>query len=101
MFAGPIRNLRSARQPGAAATAWRSAILKSRCDAPVQVGALGLAGDAQKEKKHHGGPTKAVLVYGAAPAEFGAACAFLCAARSGFMTGQNLQLDGGAYAGLV
>jgi 3-oxoacyl-[acyl-carrier protein] reductase len=35
------------------------------------------------------------------PAEFGAACVFLCAATSGFMTGQNLQLDGGAYAGLV
>ena len=35
------------------------------------------------------------------PEEFGAACAFLCAANSGFMTGQNLQLDGGAYAGLV
>lgn len=35
------------------------------------------------------------------PAEFGAACAFLCAARSGFMTGQNLQIDGGAYAGLI
>jgi MOSC domain-containing protein YiiM len=66
VFAGPIRALRSARQPGAATTAWRSAILKSRCDAPVPVGALGLAGDAQKEKKHHGGPTKAVLVYAAA-----------------------------------
>lgn len=35
------------------------------------------------------------------PEEFGAACAFLCAANSGFMTGQNLQLDGGAYAGLI
>lgn len=35
------------------------------------------------------------------PAEFGAACAFLCSARSGFMTGQNLQLDGGAYGGLI
>ena len=35
------------------------------------------------------------------PDEFGAACAFLCSARSGFMTGQNLQLDGGAYAGLI
>lgn len=35
------------------------------------------------------------------PAEFGAACAFLCGARSGFMTGQNLQLDGGASWGLV
>lgn len=35
------------------------------------------------------------------PAEFGAACAFLCGARSGFMTGQNLQLDGGGYEGLL
>lgn len=35
------------------------------------------------------------------PAEFGDACAFLCGARAGFITGQNLQLDGGAYAGLV
>lgn len=35
------------------------------------------------------------------PREFGAACAFLCAATSGFMTGQNLQLDGGAYSALV
>lgn len=35
------------------------------------------------------------------PPEFGAACAFLCASNSGFMTGQNLQLDGGAYSGLV
>ena len=35
------------------------------------------------------------------PAEFGSACAFLCGARSGFMTGQNLQLDGGAYMGLI
>lgn len=35
------------------------------------------------------------------PKEFGAACAFFCAATSGFITGQNLQLDGGAYSGLI
>lgn len=35
------------------------------------------------------------------PAEFGDACAFLCSARAGFISGQNLQLDGGSYAGLV
>ena len=35
------------------------------------------------------------------PKEFGAACAFFCAVTSGFITGQNLQLDGGAYSGLV
>ncbi len=66
VFAGPIRALRSPRTPAAAATSWRSAILKDEQHAPVVVGPLGLHGDAQKEKKHHGGPVKAVLVYGAA-----------------------------------
>jgi 3-oxoacyl-[acyl-carrier protein] reductase len=31
------------------------------------------------------------------PEEFGAACAFLCAASSGFIVGQNLLLDGGHF----
>ncbi|WP_449227193.1 SDR family oxidoreductase [Azospirillum argentinense] len=35
------------------------------------------------------------------PAEFGAACAFLCSAHAGFMTGQNVLLDGGAYGGTL
>ena len=33
------------------------------------------------------------------PKEFGAACAFLCSKQAGFITGQNLLLDGGAYPG--
>ncbi|MFP8965497.1 SDR family oxidoreductase [Pokkaliibacter sp. CJK22405] len=33
------------------------------------------------------------------PEEFGSACVFLCSAHSGFITGQNLLLDGGAYPG--
>lgn len=31
------------------------------------------------------------------PAEFGAACAFLCSVHAGFIVGQNLSLDGGAF----
>jgi 3-oxoacyl-[acyl-carrier protein] reductase len=31
--------------------------------------------------------------------EFGAACAFLCSAQAGFITGQNLLIDGGAFPG--
>ena len=33
------------------------------------------------------------------PEEFGAACAFLCSAQAGYVTGQNLLIDGGAYPG--
>ena len=32
-------------------------------------------------------------------AEFGAVCAFLCSAQAGYLTGQNVLLDGGAYPG--
>jgi 3-oxoacyl-[acyl-carrier protein] reductase len=31
--------------------------------------------------------------------EFGAACAFLCSAHAGYLTGQNILIDGGAYPG--
>ena len=33
------------------------------------------------------------------PAEFGATCAFLCSAPAGYITGQNLVIDGGAFPG--
>jgi len=33
--------------------------------------------------------------------EFGDACAYLCSAQAGFITGQNLLLDGGAYPGTL
>lgn len=35
------------------------------------------------------------------PAEFGDACAFLCAAQAGYITGANLLLDGGNYRGTM
>ncbi len=33
--------------------------------------------------------------------EFGDACAYLCSAQAGFITGQNLLIDGGAYPGTL
>ena len=33
------------------------------------------------------------------PREFGAICAFLCSVHAGYMTGQNVLADGGAYSG--
>ncbi len=35
------------------------------------------------------------------PAEFGDACAYLCSAQAGFITGQNLLLDGGNFPGTL
>ena len=34
------------------------------------------------------------------PAEFGAYCAWLCSVHAGYVTGQNLLLDGGAFPGV-
>ena len=34
-------------------------------------------------------------------AEFGAACAFLCSTHAGYITGQSLLIDGGAYPGVL
>ena len=33
------------------------------------------------------------------PEEFGAACAFPCSAQAGYITGQNILIDGGAFPG--
>src|SRR6516162_3917940 len=35
------------------------------------------------------------------PDEFGAACAFLCSAQAGYITGQNILIDGGAFPGVM
>jgi 3-oxoacyl-[acyl-carrier protein] reductase len=35
------------------------------------------------------------------PEEFGAACAFLCSAQAGYITGQNLLIDGGTFPGAL
>ena len=35
------------------------------------------------------------------PEEFADACAYLCSAQAGFISGQNLQVDGGSYPGLI
>ena len=35
------------------------------------------------------------------PAEFGAACAFLCSVHAGYITGQNLLIDGGVFPGTM
>ncbi len=33
--------------------------------------------------------------------EFGALCAFMCSAHAGYITGQNLLIDGGVFPGTL
>jgi 3-oxoacyl-[acyl-carrier protein] reductase len=35
------------------------------------------------------------------PDEFGATCAFLCCVHAGYITGQNILIDGGAFPGTL
>jgi MOSC domain-containing protein YiiM len=43
-----------------------SAIGKARASGPLALGPLGFAGDSVADRRHHGGPDKAVCVYAAA-----------------------------------
>lgn len=43
----------------------KTGILKMPVEEPVQVGELGLEGDVQVSKKHHGGPDQALYLYSA------------------------------------
>ncbi|HTO56988.1 MAG TPA: SDR family oxidoreductase [Pseudomonadales bacterium] len=58
---------------------------------------MNVAPEEQRERARNSVPARR---FGTA-AEFGAACAFLCSAHAGFITGQNVLLDGGQYRGLM
>jgi 3-oxoacyl-[acyl-carrier protein] reductase len=58
---------------------------------------MNVAPEEQRERARGSIPAKR---FGTAD-EFGAACAFLCSAHAGFITGQNVLLDGGQYRGLM
>jgi 3-oxoacyl-[acyl-carrier protein] reductase len=56
---------------------------------------LGMSAEDLKRKRMAENPSRR---FGTIE-EFGDACAYLCSAQAGFITGQNLLLDGGAYPG--
>jgi 3-oxoacyl-[acyl-carrier protein] reductase len=55
----------------------------------------GAAVDAYREARRQAIPARRF----GDPKEFGAACAFLCSENAGYITAQNILLDGGAYPG--
>ncbi|AIO43713.1 MULTISPECIES: SDR family oxidoreductase [Burkholderia] len=67
--------------------------LKKATEASAQ--AEGTDYEATREAKRRNVPAGR---FGTAD-EFGAVCAFLCSAHAGYLTGQNVLLDGGAYPG--
>lgn len=67
--------------------------LASNFEAGAKMAGVGY--DAYVESRRHAVPARR---FGEA-SEFGAACAFLCSTHAGYVTGQNLLIDGGAYPG--
>ncbi len=63
--------------------------------ASAAAAASGASVDAVREARRLQNPAQRF----GTPAEFGAMCAFLCSSHAGYLTGQNILLDGGAYPG--
>ncbi|MEH6577201.1 MAG: SDR family oxidoreductase [Amphritea sp.] len=61
----------------------------------AEVKRLGLPEEDVRNRRMQANPAKRF----GDPEEFGAACAFLCSQQAGYITGQNLLLDGGAFPG--
>ena len=79
-------------------------ILPERIDTPRQAflaeRLMQLHQISREEARQRFSNTIAAKRFGT-PEEFADACAFLCSAQAGFISGQNLQLDGGSYPGLI
>ncbi|PLR34726.1 3-oxoacyl-ACP reductase [Chimaeribacter californicus] len=79
-------------------------LLPERIDTPRQEFMLqrliAKEGISREEARLRNVQSIAARRYGT-PQEFGAACAFLCSQQASFISGQNLQLDGGSYTGLI
>jgi 3-oxoacyl-[acyl-carrier protein] reductase len=64
-----------------------------RANAAKQAASAGISVEDMIARRAAENPARRV----GTPEEFGAACAFLCSAKAGFIVGQNLLLDGGAF----
>lgn len=65
LHAGPIEKLGTPDAAEAYDRPWVTAFFKRPVTTPIQVTRLGLTGDDQANKKHHGGPDQALLAYSA------------------------------------
>ncbi|BAT59680.1 3-oxoacyl-[acyl-carrier-protein] reductase FabG [Variibacter gotjawalensis] len=58
---------------------------------------LGISEDDARQKAYEQVPARRI----GQPEEFGQACAFLCSAHAGYITGQSLLIDGGRFPGVM
>ncbi len=63
---GRVRQLAMPAWDRTGEASWSSAFIKGEREGAVSVGALGMEGDEQADRVHHGGPEMAVLMYAAA-----------------------------------
>ena len=75
--------------PGPFDTDRMASLLKAMAEAS------GRSEAEERRARESGNPAKRM----GDPGEFGDACAYLCSAQAGFITGQNFLLDGGDYRG--
>jgi 3-oxoacyl-[acyl-carrier protein] reductase len=68
-----------------------------RSNLEVAAKRAGVPVEEERERRRQGNPAKRF----GDPEEFGAACAFLCSARAGYLNGQNILLDGGGFPGTM
>ena len=61
--AGEVRRHERPAWDRATSPTWRTAYWKDEAAGPVHIGTLGLAGDQQADRRVHGGPEMAVLMY--------------------------------------
>lgn len=78
--------------PDAGGTAGVTAIDKRATSEPVKVSEFGLRGDVQVDRKHHGGPDKALYLYSESDAQFWHE-QLGCELHPGWF-GENLRVEG-------
>ncbi|GLK55418.1 3-oxoacyl-[acyl-carrier protein] reductase [Methylopila capsulata] len=62
---------------------------------PAEAKLLGVTPEEVADKRRGGNPAKRF----GQPEEFGQLCAYLCSAQAGYVTGQNILIDGGGFPG--
>ena len=62
---------------------------------PAEAKLLGVTPEQVADKRRGGNPAKRF----GSPEEFGQLCAYLCSAQAGYVTGQNILIDGGGFPG--